>query len=184
MKARHFLTCGDCLQRIYVEAPAGQRFDDVRCSACAGRMTWHGTLNNGRVEFETEGPPCNLLCVDAAGRSCVCACGGRNHGSHLLVPFTVTHTGPIIVHTLPDAEAIRIAEEYRAARGALIDTVRESWEKRRRGEWMPAGEFDRVLDVERRLHRARGLKTHAGRMKALGAVPAAAAVAPVQGAML
>lgn len=164
--ARHFLTCHDCLQRVYIEAPRGY-LNDIKCAACDGNMEWHGMLNGGKVNFEAEAAPCNTLCVDATGKSCVCACGGKNHGSHAIVTFTIEHHGPITVHTLPDDEAIRIATEYRNARSALIDTVRDEWEARRQGKWLDSGAWYRLQAVQDKLSRARKLRTHGNRMKAL-----------------
>lgn len=165
---KHFLRCAGCLAGVYVETPNRypNQLSAAKCDACGWSMRYEGILNNGRITYDVTAPACDAQCTSALGVVCICRCGGENHGSKRTVTFTVD-AGEARVATPGTVDAVRIAQEYGVARKALRATVAELVEKRNARVWLGAGDFAKVLDVERRLNKAGELKTHAGRMKVL-----------------
>ena len=67
-----------------------------------------------------------------------------------------------------DRESARkTADEWRAAVAAAENRIDEINEKHGRG-WLPAAAFSEVSKLRRKLDKARRLKSHAGRLAALG----------------
>lgn len=164
---RHFLHCGDCLQSVYVERPDRRSLSCIVCAACGGAMEWEGILNNGRIQYNIDGAPCNTLCVDAVGKSCTCSCGGENHGTHKIVPITIDN-GRAIVHTLPDDTARQNAEEYRTARGMLrAEANKIMADHGSSNGWLPRPQWEAREKILLRLRKAAKLRTHKARMRVL-----------------
>lgn len=184
---RYAVRCADCLSVSFIEAgeeprwtwsPATGRVAPLQCAACDGPVSSMGRVQAGRLKRSGLEVPCDARCTNARGPSCDCSCGGRNHGSQLLV--SVEHDLGAVPRVRPvDADRARAhAAEFRAARDharAEIEGRFPQLAQKARG--------DRVLDWTRflegkrlmgRLHEAADLRVHGMRMKRLAEVEAIA----------
>lgn len=50
-------------------------YEDANCPDCTKHLTWGEIV--GQVDQHV---PCDARCMAARGPSCVCSCGGENHG--------------------------------------------------------------------------------------------------------
>jgi len=182
---RYFYRCQDCLSVAVTEIELTAVYDYKSttphiahyafCDACEGEVEYMGKAYRKLLLSTEFRCPCDGRCTGAIGPSCDCQCGGENHGTGRLVEV-VTHAGALPSLRIPP-DAVRIAEEFRAAKKA----VSAAWEARfgslftrkRRGEFLYDREF-RFYCYGARLWamytRAAKGKTHKGRMKALAAV--------------
>ena len=114
---RFFLRCRGCLSIMAVQAdrpPAS-----MRCAACQGAIEIMGQVRYQRIVKMEEHSACDLRCTMASGPSCDCQCGGKNHGSQIMVTVA-RDVGGIPRLTPPNPEkAIRIHGEWLRA---LSDT--------------------------------------------------------------
>lgn len=100
----HFYRCPECLTVICTreELPRMNErpYDSDRAAAlCACGNQWveyMGRAGKQRLEKDAKACPCDARCTAARGPQCDCQCGGKNHGSNLLVDVIVD-AGPIPV---------------------------------------------------------------------------------------
>lgn len=166
---RHYLRCRGCLQRVYVETPKEQRFfGPTKCTACGWFMHHEGILNvrTNRVQETFTATTCDEQCTHALGLDCWCKCGGLYHGTGATVTYTVDK-GTAWVNTIASDSAVRIANEYGAALAALRLTVQDIAVRRTLGQWVSRPDFDKWLEVDRRIRKSETLKTHTKRMEVL-----------------
>jgi hypothetical protein len=81
---RYFYQCGTCLLRF--TADAEQDYQQPRtgtCPVCANQHIQCLGATKGVLSYKA---PCDDRCTNALGPDCSCACGGKLHGSGLLVP--------------------------------------------------------------------------------------------------
>jgi len=162
---RYYYRCSDCLSTVVLE----EKLPVVEC-ACGGRLELLGPVTNvGRWRRVEDRPPCDGRCTGARGPKCDCSCGGKNHGTRLLV--TVERDGGVARVRLPDPEAIRRAEEYRAAiarvRQALARTFGYLYERFVAGQYVPETAYWFMRNVHTELQAISCLKTHTARMRRL-----------------
>jgi hypothetical protein len=127
-----------------------------------------GTVDTQRnrlygVRYET---PCDGRCTSAKGPSCDCSCGGRNHGSNLLVTVVVDAGSIPHATNTPTPKALAQRAEFLTA----LESVRSEYADladRRASGWIPAEEFTQLCRLQGALHNARAAKSHAGRMRIL-----------------
>lgn len=84
---RFFYRCPKCLFKFTADVD-GMRPPTVGdCPVCAWKYIKFLGATRGVLSV---GVPCNDKCVFAEGPDCSCSCGGKNHGSKLLIPV-VSH---------------------------------------------------------------------------------------------
>lgn len=80
---RFFFRCPRCLFKFSADVE-GFRCPDVRaCPVCAREYVECLGATKGVLSL---GVPCNDVCGFAEAPTCSCSCGGKNHGSRLLIP--------------------------------------------------------------------------------------------------
>lgn len=80
---RFFYRCSSCFLKFAADAAGsvGPRVES--CPVCDERYVKCLGSTRGVVSWRV---PCDDRCVYAEGPDCSCSCGGKNHGSRLLVP--------------------------------------------------------------------------------------------------
>lgn len=180
--ARWYFRCPDCLAVAAVDADKNP--GNVECSLCQVRMEPMGRVSKplGLLVRDEERCPCDERCTCANGPSCSCKCGGKNHGSGLVVPFERV-TGKIPQLRPPDPRAPARRDEWRRAleHAKEADPGRDQAARKAAGEYLSPGDFARYLEHRRwikELARIRGLRSHHGRMAALARLAGKPPVAP------
>lgn len=172
---RHYLRCRDCLTAHAREQEAAPESGGP-CPLCGGKTEYMGRVTPaGPLSRAYSFSPCDTRCTRARGPLCDCPCRGEHHGSGLVVTY---ETGTAkLPEALDGARARRWAAEYleakAAARAAFEARFGAVVAKRRVGGWLSGAEFGRYLEAEdfgRALATANRLRTHSGRLKALGAI--------------
>lgn len=80
---RFFFRCPRCLFKFTADAEGYKRPHVEACPVCAREYVECLGATKGVLSF---GVPCNDVCVFAEAPTCSCSCGGKNHGSRLVVP--------------------------------------------------------------------------------------------------
>lgn len=158
MTNRFFYRCGRCLFRFTADVEGRNPPNVEGCPVC----------NNSRVEClgSTQGRvvltvPCDAKCVFAIGKTCDCSCGGKNHGSGLLVP---------VIRGVVDFSGARVpgyqqtAADYRAYL-ARLQSLRDSpppavaaalkAKADAGGGWVARGHYETLRDWEYTFSRIR-----------------------------
>lgn len=166
---RYYYRCGDCLTPQVVEGtmPAS----GTTC-ACGGKIAYVGAVRRHRVVRLEDHPVCDGRCIGATGPNCDCQCGGDHHGSGRVVTVEAADLGAARLTAVEAEVQIARAVEYRAARDALDSAIRScrlaaAFEARRAGQYVQGGDYQECLHVHERRAHAMGLRTHAGRLRAL-----------------
>lgn len=169
---RHFFKCSDCLTPMAVDADSAVRPANVAAEAlcaCGGRMTYMGRVERSRVVASDHRCPCDERCTGATGPSCECSCGGENHGTGRVVEV-LRDMGGIPRFQCP-ADAFKRAEEFRLARELARERFKVRWSAveadKRAGRWVSSEDYYGWRAAVTALDHAEGLRTHAGRMRAL-----------------
>lgn len=159
---RNFYRCRSCLSVVAVD---GKMPHGAVCGACGRSGWWHmGEVHQDRLVKVEDRCACDDRCTSARGPKCNCRCGGKNHGTHLVVTV-VTDQGKVPLVKVPSSdEAHRIADEWDAATSGIRAELDELMNTR---GWLPQEKFNRKLSLQWRLSRAAKLKTHAARLKLL-----------------
>lgn len=166
---RWYFRCPDCLSVSAIDAdrePAS-----ARCSCCDVPVEGLGRVFRERLVRDEERCACDERCTCAQGPRCNCRCGGENHGSGLVVTVQID-AGGIPRITPPDARAIIRRDEWRAMLAKVREAAPGARESRIKasGGYLDAHEYRKYCDGlawHRAIRRARGLRTHHGRMAAL-----------------
>jgi len=167
--ARWFLRCPDCLSVAAVDA-AGPPHGTV-CNVCSVRFELMGRVSVDRLVKTELRCPCDDRCTCASGPKCSCHCGGKNHGSGLVIEVQIDAGGVPRV-TPPDARAAQRRDEWRAALERATEAApgREQAGRKADGEYLSPAGFEMYLQHGRwmqEIRRIRHLRTHTGRMKAI-----------------
>lgn len=158
-----FVRCTDCLSVASVtERPCAYTWT---CAACDGRIEIMGRVERDRLVTEHLACACNELCVSARGPICTCACGGRNHGTGLLVKVTRDAGKAPRVNMKNRAEAAYLANEYKTARGRVADALAEL-QRIARPDYTQRRRIDTLRHA---IWKAAGARTHKGRLSTLRA---------------
>jgi hypothetical protein len=167
MKAkRYYYRCGDCLSTVVLE----ERLFEVEC-ICGGELEYLGPVTDtGHWKKVEEKSPCDGRCTGARGWKCDCVCGGENHGTKLVV--TVERIGGVARVRPPDQDAIRRAEEYRAARQEVKDALArvfgEDYRRFVERRWVQSRTaWESMWAVKREMKAIARLATHATRIRRL-----------------
>jgi hypothetical protein len=156
---RHFYRCRDCLTVM----AADEHLLSAECGICQGFVEYMGRVHRDRLVKEGLECPCDARCTSARGPSCNCKCGGKNHGSNLVVPVTRDAGKKPVLQARCTQVAIAIAEEWREAVATVLAAINSY-----KGQgWIPEHEFRVQLDMTRALNAARGKSVHKVRMKLL-----------------
>jgi hypothetical protein len=164
---RWFVRCRLCLSIAAIEGislPKGA----MTCSACAGPIEIMGRVDGSTSHLESR-CKCDARCTNAKGPNCDCSCGGKNHGSGMLVTIDLNllmHGQAAIVNINASEKALAAAKEFREA---LIPVNREIRLLYERG-FLPRPDFERRYYLERVRALARKAKTHKTRMSILAGV--------------
>lgn len=166
--ARWYIRCTTCLAVSAVEEHPN--IGDWQCGICGGSFESMGRVERDRLIHEHMAAVCDDRCTSARGPICCCKCGGKYHGSHMVVRV-VRDAGPVPTVT-PNAgrEQARLnADEYRRMRGAALALLDPLLASRGRG-YLPAAEYDRLRRLQSALRKAHEARTHAARVKTLRAI--------------
>lgn len=172
---RHFYRCVGCLDVCTAPArlPMSYSVTVAECGTCGQHLEYMGRAGAGdRLVEDRQRCACDERCTSARGPLCVCHCGGLNHGAGLAaVVVERIDRGAVPLVTMPSAKrAAKLRAswlEFQAAREALRAELDALLERRARGEYLPRPAFDRLREIQRITRKADGLRSHAGRMKAL-----------------
>lgn len=165
---RYYYRCNDCLTTSTLE----ERRHDLRC-ICGGKIVCLGQVEQDRWTRRVAIPKCDGRCVHARGPKCDCECKGANHGAGLAGYIEVrVDGGPVILRPVNPEEAIRRAEEYRAAKqevyDALADVYGQAWETYRTGGWVSNPvTWREIRSWHEAINAAKTLRTHKGRIQRL-----------------
>ena len=180
---RQSFSCKRCGEWFYATAdPKG--VTAAPCPVCGGRIVHRGWVRTDGTAVHTEQRlACNGVCQTAAGDSCDCQCGGKNHGVIRNVTITVAdgktslsldhpeQLAHLAAKRLPDIElAEKLAEELAARADEVFGDVLPAY---RAGGWLPRPQWDRVQEwseIRRRIRHAQKLRTPSGRLRSLGAI--------------
>lgn len=182
---KHFYRCNDCLTVAVTREEIKPTYDQktgarhyATCDACGGDVEYMGRTQTetGITLVKNEYRcPCDDRCTSARGPNCDCKCGGKNHGSNLVVEvITAVGTLPKLM-TPPSAR--RNAEQFRA----LYALAMQAWETRyaavnkMRADrvYMQSAEYSLYCTGQNnRKHIAatKQMKSHSARMRKLGAI--------------
>ena len=166
---RYFLRCKDCLSVTVVVAdrePAGHV-----CGACGGMVESLGAVRQEHLWHPEFRVPCDARCTSATGPNCNCMCKGENHGSNRIVEVQVD-TGTVPTVTPKNIEqAKQWADEYRTAKGLVDAAIKTKYgramARKEAGEHIPDDEFYGMRWAYERFNKAKKLRSHKGRLKAL-----------------
>jgi hypothetical protein len=140
-----------------------------QCGICSGPIENMGKVERDRLTHHHIGSPCDDRCTFARGPHCDCSCGGKNHGSKLTVVI-VRDAGPVPIVPMPNPEkAKRIAAEYQEYRARALAILDNQLAAKRRGDFLPDGDFRRLRAIQKALRKAHEARTHDARIKALRA---------------
>jgi hypothetical protein len=162
---RWFVRCVDCLTIAAVtEQPDCYTW---RCGICKGAIENMGKVERDRLTHTHLGSPCDDRCTFARGPHCDCSCGGKNHGSRLVVKI-VRDAGPVPIVQMPNPEkAKRIAAEYHDYRARVLARLDTLAALKRRGEYLSDANFRCLRAIQKALRTAHAARTHEARMRAL-----------------
>ena len=167
MLIRHFYRCPDCLTVSAAEHEGYGPLYRLTCELCLAHVEHMGhvdRLTPEQVKRRAYVCPCDGRCTGATGPKCECKCGGENHGTNALVAIdTIVGAAPRLL-VKDKATAQRIADEWKAAKQSAIDRIAQFGTG-----WLDTEAYNRKWALTSTLHKARKLRSHAGRMKALGA---------------
>jgi hypothetical protein len=158
--------CADCLRTFTVESSVHPEV--CSCGGKPERMgAVYGEKHYGHTEIHCA---CDERCTHATGPNCSCSCGGINHGTGAVVEITV-FDGKVRVTTPNAAKEQERADEWRVALERAekhIDaTYCEPIAKIRTGVWIDHETWSRTRAATSTLAKAKGMRQHAARMKAL-----------------
>lgn len=164
--ARWYVRCGTCLAISAIEEPPAQ----LQCGICGGQLESMGRVERDRLIHEHLAAICDERCTSARGPICNCKCGGRYHGSHLVVRV-VRDAGPIpTVTPSTGREQARLnAAEYRRYQAALLALLDPLLASKRRG-YLPTREYERMRELQRANGKAAAARDHRARIRTLRAV--------------
>ena len=169
--SRYFIRCTDCLTIAAIDVNPGEfSIAELRCAACNGQIESMGRVHLDRLVHVEHRCACDSRCQSARGPHCDCSCGGKNHGSTVLVTIVHDAGGIPRVQMMKPEKARQIAREYHDAIEAVLAVTDALRARRRAGEFLPRADFDRLLNASRTLGKARKARSHASRMKALRAI--------------
>lgn len=142
----HLFRCRTCLETYAFE----ERYPGITKCVCGGTFSYTGQVNDGRVIYTATAPACDYRCTDAIGKSCICQCGGVNHGSHRERTIRRDVGAEPQIADFADAEACQLrARELLAGFVALKDRTiaevgRDTYEAYSRGAWIERGAWDKL----------------------------------------
>jgi hypothetical protein len=163
---RWFVRCRLCLSIGAVDAislPKGT----LVCSGCDGPIEIMGRVDGCTSHLETR-CKCDARCTNAKGPNCDCSCGGKNHGSGMLVSFAEHSVSGCVLRINATDKALAVAKEFREAMIPLNREIRLLIEQRNTyGGRLPSVDYSRLCYLERVRSLARKSKTHTKRMELL-----------------
>lgn len=147
---RWFLRCKDCCSVLAIE---GKRPTVIHC-ACGGELETMGRVQRDRIVWDAARCPCDGRCTGANGPACDCSCGGENHGSGRVVKYTIDE-GKAVIQPVDPSVMLARAAEFREVLASVNAAI--SYE----------ASYYRAQRARGRVYKARQLKSHSGRVKAL-----------------
>lgn len=165
-RSRFFYRCVDCLS---VSAAHGTQVYGLQCAVCRGPVECMGRVEGDRLKKDGVRCACDFRCTEARGPICVCSCGGRNHGTGLVVKVVEDVGGVPTIAPAGQCErkAARTAAEWRAARKELNAEINALDASRQAGERLPYAEFTRWLKLREALTKVNAMRSHSHRLAAV-----------------
>ncbi len=162
---RWFVRCVECLTIAAVtEAPDCYNW---QCGLCTGQIESMGKVERDRLTHTHRGSPCDDRCTFARGPRCDCSCGGKHHGSRLVVTI-IRDAGPVPIVPMPNTDkAKRIAAEFQDYRARVLARLDTLLALKRQHVYLSDADFRRLRGIQRALCAARAARTHEARMRAL-----------------
>jgi hypothetical protein len=165
--SRWFVRCTTCLS---VSAIDEQMPHGTTCGLCAGNLELMGRVERDRLVRDEHLCPCDDRCTSARGPLCSCKCGGKNHGSNVVVHVT-RDAGPVPTITpARDRDQARLrAGEYLDSRALLLAQLDVLLARKRSGEFMPRQDFERMRQLQHANNKAHHAREHKTRLRILRA---------------
>lgn len=164
---RFFYICPDCLFHAAAEAEGHRAPPAGQCPVCSQNMQIQGATR-GVLSYQT---PCDDRCTMATGRNCTCNCGGRNHGSQIVVPIInkfldLTHypQAPLAELRANWQKWHRLTTTLTEQLPADLATALDDYDQGRR---ITGSLWNDVINFRRATRHARSLKLYRLRFKAL-----------------
>lgn len=173
---RWFVRCKDCLTVAAIDAvwhTTWQAYEGLQkhvCGICNGKIEAMGKVQQERLANTENRWPCDNRCTSAIGPNCDCSCGGKNHGSNMIVEVTVDAGGIPKLNNWKSAmqgsQALAQAENYRAAL-LLAKTLKDKFAELRKQrnlnnqEWL---KFDKLNAAIVNLEKSRTPKSRIERI--------------------
>ena len=162
MCERHYYRCVDCLSIAAAEGPAVLK---GLCGLCAGKIEHMGRVQGVRLVKDSWECPCDGRCTSARGPRCDCPCGGKNHGSNMVVRV-VRDAGPVPRFDLAwDRVAAATAEEWRRGYSAVLNWIADYERRKRAGESLPYENYRHYLNLFHARGKLQAARDHKSRMK-------------------
>lgn len=174
---RYFYRCTGCLEVVALADKLAMEYSGTvaKCGTCDQRFDYMGRVTRDRLLMDTTQCACDDRCTCARGPICSCSCGGENHGAGMAGYITViTDIGAAPKVTMPDTKsktkALAQWLEYSELRTVALAALDRLSDRRKRGEFLPRSEWDRMVQLRQALGKASKAKSHAGRIKTLAAI--------------
>jgi len=142
------------------------------CAGCGGRLEWLGTVAASGVLQKTHlDTACDFRCTGALGPKCDCSCHGENHGTGLLVETVYAEDRIPRLQPRHPEECVARATEFREALSAAEARIDRRFPGIRERRYIPnTTTWRQAREQVEALSRAKRLKVHSLRLKALGAI--------------
>ena len=179
MDGRYYYRCRDCLPIAVTDSHIPPTYDKLGrphyaiCAACEGEVMYLGRVENTSLLLREEHrSPCDGRCTSAKGPQCDCICGGKNHGTHLLVKVVVREDAlPLLaVPAVTRGAAEEYRQHYKEAKEAWTKRYQTVFARRKAGEFLSAQDYQIYMEGQRyaaTLSKARKMGNHKARMAAL-----------------
>jgi len=156
---RHYYRCADCLGALAVDGP---RVADLRCG-CGGATDYLGQVQADRLVDTRIEVPCDSRCTNAVRPVCECPCGGKYHGSQMVVSVAVDRGAA--------PRAAVAADQWKRQARAEVWRARLEAAHQAAGPYLDPGVTDPVaVAIRKQLARARALRSQSARIHALDRV--------------
>ena len=188
-ETRIYVRCQHCLAVSmihYRDLPGNTRVHKgnplpATCGICGGPIESMGAVDDSKAKLRSDRLEClcDERCATAAGPSCSCRCGGKNHGAKMEA-YVVRSTYEALPTITPPGDATRCLEraaEFRAALEAAEQHTRansrdyQAWQDKLAGRWTDHfSGYQRIKAMRDMIWDAKHTRTHKSRLEKLARV--------------